>query len=472
MVAVGAVLRIRLYLANRSLWSDEARLALNLVDRSFAGLWQPLDWRQGAPVGFLMLQKSVICLLGSSEYALRLIPLLCGIASLVWFYFLAKKILDPGAVLVGLAMMSLSKGLIDYSAEVKQYSMDVLVALVILAATVRCFQVDAPGDKRRGLVVWGVLSAILLWFSNPVVFVIAGTGIVLMVSNRRDARLIAAGGAAFAGASFAVDYFLVLRPLHQSAYLYEFWQQGGFMPRPINFRAIRWVWKAYLLAFRTPGGFKLPVFTPLVFLIGVVKLSARNRWLAAVLLLPTLAALAAGALGEYPYLHRLILFVLPMLFLVSAVGLQTLWEIVQGPQWLAIVVVSAAFFGGAVVADVKAVISPERTEEIKPVLSYLQGHRKEGEMIDVFWAAEPAVRYYAGRFGLGAGEFRVIADTDAAGFAGEVQRSSAGGVWIVLTHRSDEERHTIVDLLDHVGKRVYGISAPGADVECYDFVSK
>jgi len=64
----------------------------NLINRSFAGLWQPLDWQQGAPVGFLMLQKSAITLLGTSEFAMRLIPLLAGISSLVLFFFLATKV--------------------------------------------------------------------------------------------------------------------------------------------------------------------------------------------------------------------------------------------------------------------------------------------------------------------------------------------------------------------------------------------
>src|SRR5690606_12042987 len=57
VVVLGIVLRLRQYFANRSLWVDEASLALNIINRSFGGLTQPLDYNQGAPVGFLFIEK-------------------------------------------------------------------------------------------------------------------------------------------------------------------------------------------------------------------------------------------------------------------------------------------------------------------------------------------------------------------------------------------------------------------------------
>ena len=79
LVVLGIVLRMQQYIANRSLWHDEANLALNLVNRSFGGLTQPLDFDQGAPIGFLLLEKLFIVLIGSQDYVLRLIPLLSGL---------------------------------------------------------------------------------------------------------------------------------------------------------------------------------------------------------------------------------------------------------------------------------------------------------------------------------------------------------------------------------------------------------
>ena len=80
------MLRLRQYLTGRSLWADEAMLALNIVTRDFAGMFQPLDYDQGAPIGFLLVEKLFHALLGKHELALRLFPLLVGLISLWLFY--------------------------------------------------------------------------------------------------------------------------------------------------------------------------------------------------------------------------------------------------------------------------------------------------------------------------------------------------------------------------------------------------
>ncbi len=50
LVILGIALRLRQYFANRSLWRDEAALALSFVDRQLSGLLQlPLVGGQSAP---------------------------------------------------------------------------------------------------------------------------------------------------------------------------------------------------------------------------------------------------------------------------------------------------------------------------------------------------------------------------------------------------------------------------------------
>ena len=76
LLLLGALLRLRQYLTGRSLWVDEAMLALNIVNRDFWGLLQPLDYDQGAPIGFLLVEKLFNSILGKHEFVLRLFPLL------------------------------------------------------------------------------------------------------------------------------------------------------------------------------------------------------------------------------------------------------------------------------------------------------------------------------------------------------------------------------------------------------------
>ena len=65
IIVFGIVVRLVQYLSNRSLWADEAALALNIVNRSYSELGQPLDYDQAAPIGFLWLEKLAIDIFGN-----------------------------------------------------------------------------------------------------------------------------------------------------------------------------------------------------------------------------------------------------------------------------------------------------------------------------------------------------------------------------------------------------------------------
>src|SRR5882724_6528116 len=127
-ITLGALLRLALYLRNRSLWYDEALLALNILHRPFAGLFDTLDYHQGAPIGFLLLEKLATTIGGGSEFVLRFMLLLFGI----------------------------NEPLIYYSSEVKQYSCDVAITLFLLWAIVRFLHSEM---RVRSFCEMGLLGA-------------------------------------------------------------------------------------------------------------------------------------------------------------------------------------------------------------------------------------------------------------------------------------------------------------------------
>ena len=131
IIIIGIILRLRQYIANRSLWLDEASLALNIVGRSFTGLTQPLDFEQGAPLGFLFIEKAVLLVLGNQDYILRLFPLISGLFAIYFMYLISKEYIGmPG--LLALSIFVISWTLIYYSSELKQYSSDVLMSAGLL----------------------------------------------------------------------------------------------------------------------------------------------------------------------------------------------------------------------------------------------------------------------------------------------------------------------------------------------------
>ena|SRR5205823_3801628 len=98
--------------SNRSLWLDEFYIALNIVQRSFSQLLQPLDFHQAAPIGFLLIEKAAVQPFGNTEYALRLFPLFSGIVALLFLYKLASWYLAPRATLIALGLFSIADPLI------------------------------------------------------------------------------------------------------------------------------------------------------------------------------------------------------------------------------------------------------------------------------------------------------------------------------------------------------------------------
>ena len=82
----GIFLRVYLYLLNRSLWQDEASLAMNLVHRSFGELTQTLDYHQAAPIGFLFIEKFFVSIFGPYDYVMRIFPVVSGILA-IYFIF-------------------------------------------------------------------------------------------------------------------------------------------------------------------------------------------------------------------------------------------------------------------------------------------------------------------------------------------------------------------------------------------------
>src|SRR5687767_15072000 len=88
VLALGIFLRCYQFLMGRSLWEDEAHLALNFITRGYLGLLQPLDYLQAAPPLFLWSVKSFALVFGYGERALRAFPLVMSLVALPCFYYI------------------------------------------------------------------------------------------------------------------------------------------------------------------------------------------------------------------------------------------------------------------------------------------------------------------------------------------------------------------------------------------------
>ena len=178
LVLIGVALRAVQYFSGGSLWVDEAALALNLASRSFGELFRPLDLAQVAPWGFLLIEKGLLSVFGRSALGLRLLPFVASLGALILFARLARQTLPGRGAAFAVGCFALATGLIDYAGQLKQYSTDVAASLTVL---VLAFPLARGRPALRRVVAAALAGLTACFFSQPVVFVLAGVGLALVI---------------------------------------------------------------------------------------------------------------------------------------------------------------------------------------------------------------------------------------------------------------------------------------------------
>ena len=231
LVAVGATLRLQMYLFDKPLWWPEAALALNILRRSGWALLGPYDFHQAAPIGFVLITKAGTLLFGDSERVLRLPAFLFGLASLPLFYMAARAYVSQAAALLALAFFALSPSAIYWASTCKQYSSDLTFA--IAALMLGSWLVRNPLTPRRAVAA-ALFGVVGMFFSFPLVFLLSGLAAGLAHDDmaRRDwralFRLIPVCVAWAVG--FAVHYRISLRTFDLDGFLKIFWARAISQP--------------------------------------------------------------------------------------------------------------------------------------------------------------------------------------------------------------------------------------------------
>ena len=181
-VALGVVARVVRFFEGRSLWNDEAQLALNIWGRDALALLAPLDFGQSAPYGFLLLERLAVLGFGPGELALRGVSLLAGLVALPVFARVALSLLSRRGAQVAVVLFATSEPLIFYASELKPYALDVAVSIGLLALFSR-LDVGSLGRGRAWRLA--IAGAVAPWCSFPAVFVLAAGAVWLIATGVR-----------------------------------------------------------------------------------------------------------------------------------------------------------------------------------------------------------------------------------------------------------------------------------------------
>ncbi|GET37346.1 glycosyltransferase family 39 protein [Microseira wollei] len=519
-IGFGIVVRVAQYIWNRSLWADEAVLALNIVNRSFWELLQPLDYDQGAPLGFLMVEKLAVEVFGNNEYALRLFPLICGVVSLVLFYQLANRFIQGWGVTIAVGLFASLHYLVYYSSEVKQYSCDLAIALLCSLISLRLLR------QKLGIYEMIILSlggAIAIWFSHPAIFVLAGVGgscFLLKLVKKENIKL--ANYLVIYSSwiiSFVAFYLISIKNLSGDEDLLTSWR-AAFPSFPLD---IIWYLDAFGKFFYRPLGFNGPFdgLAIIIFVVGCIACYRRNKQALLIIVSPILVTFLASALQKYPFRSRLVLFLTPFVILLIAEGVdyirsQTRYIAVCSRIRYTFVCVAAALMLPLHKLSLKALlhslaicckfapivnilllflllappiasasqllVKPYLRGEIKPVLSYIKTNQQPGDTLYIYQRGKYQFIYYAEKFGYQKGDYIIgvddldkydgkkLSEAEWQRYKNDLDKLRGNKrVWLLFSHATvASENKKIKSYLDTIGKQINFFERPGAFVYLYD----
>jgi hypothetical protein len=301
----------------RPLWLDEEMIALNVRERSLADLAGPLWLGQSAPYGWLAAQRAFVLALGTSEHALRLVPVLFWIATLLVAVWVGRRWMSTLGATVWLLLCSLGRWLTHYPFEVKHYSADVFWGLLLPALAVWAIEPDASASRQRRAVLWWAAAAIGQWFANGALLATPACAVVLLAASWwrngwRAALTFSVLGVAWL-ASFGLHFFLAVRHTVNSDFLRGYWSEG-LPPSSIGLTAtLTWLASRFQPIAINPGATEWWLLLWVTAAGGFV-LSARPA-LGVVLASMPLSAFVLGGLGLVPLQDRLSIWIVPSLYL-------------------------------------------------------------------------------------------------------------------------------------------------------------
>lgn len=414
---LGVVIRLFHFFYNRSLWMDEVYLSASLIKYSYLDLIKgPLLYQQKAPMGFLLAVKLMVDLFGNSEFSLRLIPLFSGLISMFIFIPVSRYFLSRRASIIAVGILCFSPALVYHSVEIKQYSTELLSAIL-------CFYLFIRFERTRqlkALLLWGVLGALILWFSYSAVFILAGIALgssldYLLSKNWRlfFTRIIPYF---LWFISFLINYLLLTHKHAESEWIaYWFRSYNNFMPfPPTSLDDLKWFAVNLYRMMDYPLGLlwnfnemkyaktlnvllKMPILPIGLIIAGIYTFAKGKNIKSFILCFPIILTLIGSGLELYPLTERFWVFISPVFIIILAKGfdlaflrskLRTLFYFFAIFLMLGPIIQSAVY----IVKPDKFYVHKKSFQ--REALTYINSRYKTGDIVYVYWNNLPGYRIY------------------------------------------------------------------------------
>ncbi len=328
--------------------------------------------------------------------ALRLAPLLAGLLSVIIFAKIVRRLLPYPFAAIALAFFVFNSNLVYFSSEVKQYSFDVLAAVSMSYLTL--ILLENIQHKKKWIYL-SLLGSIFIWFSQPVVFVLAGVWLALLVRLLRKKEAIK--NIVFPtlcwSISFGIFFYFQILPTLENSGLINYHTEY-FMPLKFwEIESWHWYFDSFFHILGNPGGFFYKWLALPFALLGGYELwkkSSLEHWL--LFLVPMLLAFLASGLELYSTIPRLLLFVGPAILLLVSFGLYYFYKKIKNfpyKSWVTGIIAGLLILQTFLNTAVHNLAKFKR-EEITTALEDIQKNRKQTEVIYAYAFTDAALRYY------------------------------------------------------------------------------
>lgn len=411
VTVLAILLDVAQWLRAAPLWVDEEMIALNFRDRSFWELPGPLWLGQGAPLGWLLVQRAAILTLGTSELVLRFVPVLFGAGTLVVAAWIAVRWLTPLAGTVFVFICWIGQWMSHYRFEVKHYSADAFAALLLPALAAWAADADDEGAARIRLLRWWLVASLAQWIAYGALLVtplcaLLLTGAILARHGVRPALHFSAGGLLWL-TSFAAHYALSLQYTDHSPHLRSYWAADLPPEGSGPLQIAGWIADRLGTLATNPGGAGLAIALWVCVAGGFVF--SRRPLVGAMFATVPVAAFALAALGRVPLGDRLALWIVPALYagvaLLLDTGVRSIAEGWRQKAWRAsaigsIATIAALSVSAAIVVrgyshlDLEASGDSNHALDDRRAVAWMNARRQPGDVIISTRLGWPALWWY------------------------------------------------------------------------------
>ena len=434
-ILAGIVLSFVNFLNLRSLWLNEATIALNIVEKSVFELFRPLEHYQVAPIGFLLIEKLFASLLGGADWTMRIFPLISFLASIYLLFIASKKVVKNYLfALYTSAFFATSIIMISYSSELKQYMSDVTFWLIILISTINY-------NSKKFKIKWWIyafIGALSICFSNISIILLFSSGLYTIYKTHYSIGkkyLPLLYILVIWMAAFIVYYFLFIYKHPTKDIMVNYWQ-SSFLPKDIlSIEFYKSLLNKFEIYFSLLGNLKYPLLQVPFYLLGLWYLFKKKKALLFLLLSPLIFHLILSYFQLYPFDKRLILYLYPSLLIIITSGFYFIASFFKGTYFKLIFVLP--FFLVMNLFKIDSYGFPIEKEEIKKSIAYMESKFRTGESLYVYYGAINAFNFYKSDLNINLDPINVVLATKHRTnwpfYRTEISKMN-NSVWILFSH--------------------------------------